>query len=215
MRRRFVVRVGLSALSLFVALAGCSTVNELKKPGAELGPGYGYVAARIVSMAGPEPSGEPNNFPPLVRVYYKLIKSDKFSIGSDFTIEADLQNATRTVGKGNVTVSGEMVLVRAQPGQYHLSSLLGKSLGRTIEIQAKDSPPFTVNEGEVTYVGQIHLITRVGRNAFGTVVPSSGIFSLSHDFETDVAELKKRDPRLASMRITDARLRQESQIASD
>lgn len=90
-------------------------------------------------------------------------------------------------------------------GQYEFfdfSMFIGSPVGTT-DFSAREeySIPFTVKPGQVTYLGEIKLIPRTGRNIFGLPIPGGGHFILSDQRSRDMALLRENYPNLAAARV--------------
>jgi hypothetical protein len=91
---------------------------------------------------------------------------------------------------------------------YDFDMFIGSPVGTT-EFSAREeySIPFTVKPGQVTYIGEIKLIPRTGRNIFGLPIPGGGRFILSDQRSRDMALLRANYPNFAAARVEHRPLR--------
>ena len=91
---------------------------------------------------------------------------------------------------------------------YDFNMFIGSPVGTT-EFKAREeySIPFAVRPGQVTYIGEIKLIPRTGRNIFGLPIPGGGHFILSDQRSRDMALLRANYPNLAAVQVEHRPLR--------
>lgn len=99
-----------------------------------------------------------------------------------------------------------MQLIPVPTGSYRLKNLLAtmRVYQKQVSLNKLDTPPFTVREGEVTYIGSIGLTTSLGKNLIGMTVPASLHVAFVDNFESDWAAMQKADARLTTMKVTNS-----------
>ena len=96
---------------------------------------------------------------------------------------------------------GRLVALPLQPGEYELFNwmLYIQQLGGYGYLSPKSPPPshfFTVSPGTVTYLGNLHIDTIVGKNIFGFEIPVGGNPDILDSQETDIPLMRKKYPNL-------------------
>ena len=61
--------------------------------------------------------------------------------------------------------------------------------------------PFTVAEGQITYLGELLAWGKLARNMFGVTVPNGGAFSWSDQQDRDLPLIRAKYPNLANMHV--------------
>ena len=200
----------LAGVFLFVCLSGCATKASLiGEPMPPAKPGFGYVAAAMVARvdsADPthtfadvpsfqayfEPAGEPKVPGFMINTY---ADRDGRGIWFDSKSKIPMVNGNRAV-----------VLIPVQSGTYRLDIMDVHlyAYKRSLRLDKLNVPPFTVREGEITYIGSIDLTTTLGRNIFGMTLPHGLRANIIDNFESDWAAMQNADDRLKTMQVNNS-----------
>lgn len=99
-----------------------------------------------------------------------------------------------------------MVLLRVPAGRYRLQRLGAAYPAWRVQTGAPvaDAPVIAVREGEVSYVGSIHLQTRSTIGAEGRALPVQARFTVLDESATDIPALKRADERLEGLPFINA-----------
>jgi hypothetical protein len=95
-------------------------------------------------------------------------------------------------------VAGKLFAIALKPGNYSFTSWEINN-GSNAIIYPIDPKPlaFTVRKGKATYIGNMHMYLRTGRNFFGITIIADGRPSITDKSERDIPLLLKRFPKIA------------------
>lgn len=101
---------------------------------------------------------------------------------------------------------GQLVAMPLEPGDYELFgwTLYLRTFGGYGYISPKTPPPplaFKVAAGRVTYLGNLHVDTVLGRSLIGLEIAVGGEVRVVDDFDPDVNLMKTKYPNLAALPI--------------
>lgn len=107
--------------------------------------------------------------------------------------------------------SGRVLAVSLPPGDYELYSwtLYIQVVGGYGYISPKTPPPplpFSVKAGQVTYLGNLHAETLMGKNLFGISVPGSGVATIKDERQRDQPLIDEKFPMLEGWPVVNADL---------
>ncbi|WP_172649482.1 hypothetical protein [Thiolapillus brandeum] len=105
--------------------------------------------------------------------------------------------------KGTKDVRGRYYIFALPEGKYKIDSWMasGQQMGH-VELYPKEKPKkieFTVNAGEITYLGRFHMEFLVGDNIFGIPIVYGGYPEISNWFHNDYQYFIHNYPRFRDM----------------
>lgn len=103
----------------------------------------------------------------------------------------------------NKSKNGRLLAIPIKAGDYELTNwtLYISQAGGYGYISPKKLPaplPFTIQAGQITYLGNLHLNTITGKNFFGIVVPFGAYPVITNDEQVDLNLLKNKYPNLSN-----------------
>lgn len=109
------------------------------------------------------------------------------------------------------TRDGRVVAMSLEPGEYelHTWTLYIQAVNGYGYISPKEAPPplpFTISAGSVTYLGNLHGQTVMGKNLLGLEVPASGYPEITDKSERDIPLLIGKYPMLEGWPVNNAQL---------
>lgn len=101
---------------------------------------------------------------------------------------------------------GRLIALPVEPGEYELFSwtLYVQRLGGYGYISPKNPPPphtFSIRAGEITYLGNLHVDTVLGKNPFGVSMAFGGNPEITDQSARDLPLLKSKYPNLAELPV--------------
>lgn len=100
---------------------------------------------------------------------------------------------------------GQLNVVDLKPGKYSINSwTLFVPIGtgyKKLSPRQYDPIEFTVKKGKVTYIGNLHLETVYGRNAFGLEIEVGAEQKCFNSSERDIKRFKNKYPNLSKWTI--------------
>ncbi|UOD31573.1 hypothetical protein INH39_07760 [Massilia violaceinigra] len=196
------------ALFLVVGLGGCASKSSLLgEPTPLAKPGFGYVAVVMVAREDSSDSTYTLHDVPTVVATFVPVGTPG---GSGFQLHTGANGEANGIWfdpKSKTPMMNgyhAMQLIPVQVGSYRLKNLLAtmRVYQKQVSLNKLDTPPFTVREGEVTYIGSIGLNTSLGKNLIGMTTPAGLRVAFVDNFETDWAAMQKADARLTTMKVT-------------
>lgn len=108
--------------------------------------------------------------------------------------------------KGVDSRMGRLIALPLEPGDYELFNwmLYVNRLGGYANLSPKTAPPphsFTIRAGEITYLGDLHIETILGKNPFGISLAFGGNPDITDQTARDLPVLKTKYPNLANWPI--------------
>lgn len=197
--------------TLLVALAGCASRNSVLGEAGELRPeaGVGYVATTLVyRIDSADQSLQLVSLPSIDASFHVPGATGKaaFSINT----HTNLNNTGLWTAPGAALEESRgrrvLSLVKVPAGRYQLGRVYSSYAvyREHVTLNMPDPPVIEVRAGQVTYVGSIQLVVRVGQDNFGHAVPFRAALRLVDDSATDIAAMKKADARLAQLAVAAA-----------
>ncbi len=107
--------------------------------------------------------------------------------------------------------SGRAMAVSLPPGDYEMYSwtLYIQTFGGYGYISPSKPPQplsFIIRPGRITYLGNLHADTVMGKNFVGIDIPGDGAIDVSDKFERDDAFIKAKFPKLSNWPVDKAQL---------
>ncbi len=99
-----------------------------------------------------------------------------------------------------------MTLVKVPAGRYQLGRVNAyfSSYRLIAEMDVVNPPVIEVREGEVSYAGSIHFVSRLGTSIFGRSIPAGVYLRLYDESVNDIASMKRADSRLTGLPFVNA-----------
>ena len=166
----------LFTLAFISILSACSSAPRLKEYSGE---DKGYLAASFVASTG-------TNYGTYLVSYTKVDRSS-----SDFLWYVQNNMWKSLVSKRDINnneVNGVIEVHSLPPGDYVVYHHRIMNGGQEVRWDSaeKFSHPFTIKEGEVTYIGEIKASGVTGENAFGMNVNAGATFYVSNKLNRDL-----------------------------
>jgi hypothetical protein len=172
-------------------------------------PGYGLVATTLVYRSRDLRSEQPTDTPSYrkaVEFYFPLPDTG----GAAFVVHPYGETRATWVHRQRTEDSDRgfaVFLTPAKPGKYSLHQLLVDGEKQQQGVWPKAPPTFEVKEGQVTYAGSVHLMTRMEKR-YGVYAPVDMGVLVIDDYAHDVATIKEQEPRLEAVAIKNGLARQ-------
>lgn len=185
----------LVALSLLL-FGGCASMPSPIDPNDKLDPNNGVILASVTS--------DNNRFVMDAWFYYRKKGSNQMNRLDAFGVAGILSKPTDYPSQNSRI--GRLIALPLEPGEYELFNwtLYIRQFGGYGYLSPKSSPPphtFTISPGTITYLGNLHIDTIVGKNIIGMEIPIGGNPDLIDGQERDFPLLQEKYPNLRGMPI--------------
>ena len=168
-----------------------SNSNLIVKSDVNIGPNIGVILVSVTKNNGSD-----------AWFYYKkrgtkeAIRMDAVGIFNDADINLSEEKKR-----------GRLLAIKAEPGIYDLTGwdmYVYTYPNSTKYIGPKEFEPieFTIKEGEITYLGNLHLDAIVSKNFFGAKIPFDATSKISDDSKRDLISLKEKYPNISKWPLT-------------
>jgi len=100
--------------------------------------------------------------------------------------------------------NGRLLALEVPPGNYDITSWIAYPHASTVVSSFSNNEmelTFTVKPGQITYLGNFHFNTLLGKSIIGASVPASAQLKISSEINIDISLFKRKYPNLSQMPV--------------